>query len=288
MTNFFNKLITPIIVFLIVVITVIIIAFAVISFPAVYELFKYDFGSCEFNALIEGNRLKHLPYFAASVAALIALLTYLREKAKLREELDEKRSKIFLDLAKEGLESVYDMLKDQNNNRITWIRASRDMLHAINLANEIRNSHYLEAYHQFEEKIRHKLYIALTTFNQESGKRKSLPPQFFYGVSNWKEEKPLDEVAKETSDQIIVNSPSIDHNNEEPQPIPLSEKSVVAIFNFLKYPDDYDDPLVKVKIWDENWDFSRGEFQGAARFVSHITSHRAFNGKLYSVDKQNK
>jgi len=208
----FNNFITAIIFILIIVIAIIAFVLARISLPTVIDLFKHDICSVEFNLLLASDRLKFLPYFVVSVAAFIALLTYLREKAKLRNEIEEKRSKIFLELAKEGLEGAYNMLKDQNNNRITWVRASRDILHALNLAKEIKTSQYLEAYRLFEEKIRHKLYLALTMLDEKTGARQPLPPQFFYGVADWKGAKNLDEVAKETSAQIKVGSVSIDQN----------------------------------------------------------------------------
>jgi len=287
MDKVFNILISAIIYILTIAIALIAILLAIITFPPVFELFKYDLGSSEFYLLLASDKLKFLSSVVVSIAVFTALLTYLREKAKLQNEIKEKRSKIFLELAKEGLEGAYDMLKDQNNNRTTWLRASRDILHALNLAKEIKTPQYLEAYRLFEEKIRHKLYLALMVLDEKTGERQSLPPQFFYGVSDWKEEKSLDEVAKETSPQIKVGSVSIDHNFEESHSTPLSEKSVVAIYDFLEYPQDYDDPLKKVKVWDEGWEHSSGVCQGAKRFVSHVTSHHAFNGKLYAKDKDN-
>ena len=285
MKKVLNIFISVIIFILIIAIAIIAIVLATISLPTVFELFKYDFGSTEYNLLLASDSLNFLPYFVVTIAAFIALLTYLREKAKLKNEIEEKRSKIFLELAKEGLEGAYDMLKDQNNNRTTWVRASRDILHSLSLAKEIKTAQYLEAYRLFEEKIRHKLYLVLTTIDEKTGERQPLPPQFFYGVPDWKGNKTLDEVAKETSAQIKVGSMSIDRIFAEPHSSPLSENSVVAIYNFLEYPKDYDDPLKKVKVWDEGWEHSSGVFQGAKRFVSHITSYHAFNGKLYPINK---
>jgi hypothetical protein len=284
LSKVFEKLITCIIAVLIIVIAIIAFLFATISFPVVFELLKSEVGSPAFNLLLDNNSLKFLPYFVVSIAAFIALLTYLREKTKLRNEAEEKRSKIFLDLAKEGLEGANDMLKDLNNNRITWIRASRDILHSLNLSKEIKTPQYLEAYRLFEEKIRHKLFLALTVVNATTGEREPLPPQFFYGDREWREEKTLDDVAKETSSKIKVGHGSIDKNNEEPQVIPLSEKSVVVIYDFIEYPKDYDDPLGKVKAWKDGWENSHGVSQGAKRFVAHITRYRALNGKLFPIN----
>lgn len=250
--------------------------------PSVFELFKYDFGSAAFYFFLVSDKLKFLPSFVVSIAVLTALLTYLREKAKLEKENIEKRSKVFLELARDGLEGAYEMLKDQDNNRTTWVRASRDLLHALNLAKEIKTSQYLEAYRLFEEKIRHKLYLALSVLDEKTGERQSLPPQFFYGVTGWKDDKTLDDVAKETSSKVEAGSVSIDYICKEPHSTPLSANSVVAIFDFLEYPTDYDDPLKKVKVWDDGWELSFGVCQGAKRFVSHITTHHAFNGKLFS------
>lgn len=254
---------------------------AAISLPTVFQLLKHGIGSPEYYFLLDSNRLTFIPYFVVSIAVFTALLTYLREKNKLQNEKQGNQSKIFLQLAKEGLESAYDMLKDQNNNRIIWVRASRDILHSLNLAKEISTPQYVEAYRLFEEKIRHKLYLALTELDEKTGERQSLPPQFFYGVADWKDKKPLDDVAKEASSKIKVGSVSIDHIREEPNSTPLSVNSVVAIFNFMEYPTEYDDPLKKIIVWDEGWENSFGVSQGAKRFVSHFTSHTAFNGKLF-------
>lgn len=287
MDKVLNYLISAMLLILIIAIAAIAIVLAIISFPTVFELFKYDFGSSEFNHLLASDRLKFLPYFVVSVAVFIALLTYLREKAKLQNEIEEKRSKFFFEQAREGLEGAYDMLKDQNNNRTTWVRASRDILHALSLAKEIKTSQYVEAYRLFEDKIRHKLYLALTVLDEETGERQPLPPQFFYGVADWRDKKALDDVAKETSSRMTSGSLSIDHNVEVPHSTPLSENSVVAICDFLEYHEDYDDPLKKVKVWDGGWEHSMGVCQGAKRFVSHITSHHAINGKLYASSKDN-
>ena len=285
-------MVSVIIFILTVTIAIIAIVLAAISFPTVLGLFKVGLGSSEFYLLLDSDRLKFLPSFVISIAAFTALLTYQRgkateqrEKTKVQNEKEEKRSKVFLELAREGLEGAYEMLKDQNNNRTTWVRASRDILHALNIAKEITSSQYVEAYRLLEEKIRHKLYLVLTVQDDTTGERHALPPQFFYGVKNWEEENNLDDVAIETSSQCEVQSVSIDHIFKEPHSTPLSRHSVVAIYDFLKYPEDYDDPLKKVKVWDGDWTSSHGECQGSKRFVYHKTRYYAIGEKLYDSEK---
>jgi len=284
MTTLFDKLIFTLILLLTIIIAIIAFVLAYKSFPVVFELLK-QIGSDNFYVLLETKNLKSFQYFMLSVASLIALLTYLREKTKLKNEREENRSRIFLELAKDGLKGAYDMLSDQNNTRIIWVRAARDILHSENLAKEIKTPQYHEAYQLFKEKIRHKLYLALT-IEDENGHRQALPPQFFYGVSDLKKEISLDDAAKETSSKMVTGSMNINENMKEPSSTPLSKETVVAIFNFLEFPKDYDDPLKKVKVWSDGWEGSFGISQGAKRFVHHITHFHAINGELIPMKKE--
>ena len=107
--NKFIKLFVFILTFTIALIAVFL---AAISFPAVIELLKCDFGSLEFNSLLTSDKLKFLPSFVVSIAVFTALLTYLSEKTKLQNEKEENRSNFFFKQAKQGLEAAYDMIKD--------------------------------------------------------------------------------------------------------------------------------------------------------------------------------
>lgn len=276
-----NKFVKLIIFILTITIAIIAVLLAAISFPAVIELLKYDFGSLEFNCFLTSDKLKFLPSFVVSIAVFTALLTYLSEKTKLHNEKEENRSNFFLEQAKEGLEAAYDMLKDQNNNRIAWVQASRNILHALNLSKEIKSTQYQVAYQLFEEKIRHNLYLALTIADKKTGARQPLPPQFFYGVADWDSGKSLDDVAKETSTKFVVSDVNINNIPEDPHLTPLPIASIVAVYNFLEYPKDYADPLKNVIAWDNDWEDSEGVGQGAKRFVSHKSNCSAIDGKLH-------
>lgn len=205
------------------------------------------------------------------------------EKSRQEIEDTDKRSLFFFEQAKLGLEEVYDMLKDKNNDRVTWVRAARDLLRARSIGKAIAVKEYQEAYRLTEEKIRHKLYLALTIYDQKTHNRNPLPPQFFYGVQNWNVVRPLDEVAKEVSQQVQVYGISIDQTVPQSNILPLSAKSVIAIYDFLEYPADYDDPLKTVENWSDNWEDSRGASEGAKRFVYHVSHNTAIGGKLFPL-----
>jgi hypothetical protein len=166
-------------------------------------------------------------------------------------------------------------LKDRNNERVIWVRASRSLLQAQALAKRIELKEYQDAYQLYEQKARNDLYLALTLYDEKTKRRQPLPPQFFYGVKDWTVHRALDDVACEASNQ--PEAYRVDINSVPPQPHlqPLSESSVVAVFDFLDYPKDYDDPLQNVRLWNDDWTATHGEKAGAARYVAHRRSKRS-------------
>jgi hypothetical protein len=209
----------------------------------------------------------------------------MRERKRIGREREERRSRFFFEQASSGLEEVYNLLKDQNNDRITWLEAARELLHSINLSKQISAADFKEAYRLAEEKIRHKLYLALSIYDAETKEWKPLPPQFFYGLIDWQVERSLDDAAKLASPKIVVQNVSIDKVLRKSTNRSLAEVSVVTIYDFLEYPKEYKDPLKSVAVWKGNWDFGQniglGIDQGARRFVYHKLHHTAINGELY-------
>lgn len=161
------------------------------------------------------------------------------------------------------------------------VRAARDLLRARNLGKSITVKEYQEAYRLTEEKIRHKLYLALSIYDPTTHNRNPLPPQFFYGVQNWNISRPLDDVAKEVSQTTNVYGITIDQTTPQSNIVPLAAKSVIAIYDFLEYPADYDDPLKTVENWSDDWEDSHGANEGAKRFAYHVTHNTAIGGKLF-------
>ena len=222
-----------------------------------------------------------------SYATLIALLTYWKDKKKIGRELEERRSRFFFEQASSGLEEVYDLLKDQNNDRIIWLEAARELLHSINLSKQISAPEFKEAYRLAEEKIRHKLYLALSIYDGKTKERTALPPRFFCGQLDWPVERSLEDAVKLASPKIVSQAVSIDKVLRPPTTTLLAEVSIVAVFDFIiKYPKEYKDPLKSVTVWSDDWAFGGqniglGIDQGARRFVDYKLRHNAIDGKLY-------
>lgn len=259
---------------------------AIITLPGLLrELYSHVYGSSEFVNAVNSDELKYLSSFIVGSAALVALLTYMREKKRIGREHAERRSRFFFEQASAGLEEVYNLLKDQNNDRIIWLRAARDLLHSINLSKQIFRTEFKEAYRLAEEKIRHKLYLVLSICDGETKERNALPPQFFYGLKDWQVERSLDDAAKLASQKIVAHKVTIDKVLHTPTTLSLAEVSVVAIYDFLEYPKKYKDPVNSVAVWRGHWDFGQniglGIDQGARRFIYHKLQHNAIDGELY-------
>jgi len=231
--------------------------------------------------IIEQSKMITLPAIAISSGVLIASITYLRDKNSQASDRQRKSDEIYLNLAKDSFDEVYDLLKDKNNDRIIWVRAARLLLQTLALKNDIKTPDITKAYLLVEERLRTELYRALSVKAENHSNRQPLPPQFFYGIATWETEESLDEAAKIGSNKVEAHRVVIDKNLPEPELRPLSQKSVIAIYNFLKFPEDYDDPLPNVEDWEDDWQDSNGIEQGAKRFVAHKKNCYVVDGTLH-------
>lgn len=234
----------------------------------------------------DSQRFVLLPGIAISAGVLIAALTFLREKARADLESSRHTSEVLLKNASEGFRTVVELLSDQNNSRITWLRAARTLLQARKMGEKINSEEYRIAYKLQEERTRNELYMVLTLSDEQTMARQPLPPQFFYGIDDWRSCATLDEAALQASDSATAYRVTIDSVPPRPGLRPIATKSVVAIFEFIEYPKDYDDPLDVVVDWDTNWDRSLGIDQGARRYVAHAKQKIAVGGKLHDLSSE--
>lgn len=140
-----DRILSCIIFLLIFAILIVVVISSVATIPGIINLCSQKYGSEEFLNSLNNDALMYLSPFVISSGVLVALLTYQREKKIQKREVDDKRSRFFFEQSKTGLEEVYDLLKDQNNDRITWIRAARDLLYSLNLSQQIKTPEYKEA-----------------------------------------------------------------------------------------------------------------------------------------------
>ncbi len=129
--------------------------------------------------------------------------------------------------------------------------------------------------------------VALLTFIRENlkqegetGERSPLPPQFFYGVSDWKLRKPLDDVAIQAYPEGEVYEKTIDQLTPGAGLKPIAPNYIVAIYDFMDYSEDYNDPLDAVTVWSNDWLDSYGHSEGTQKYVAHRNKYRVEGSKL--------
>ena len=164
-----------------------------------------------FNPPGTSNQAAFLPVIAISSGVLIAILGFTRERSDRRQNAIRSQSQIFFERAALALESVVGLLKDQNNDRVTWLRAARTLRRVVKLRDQILDPDYLAAYDLEADKARADLYVALSQIDSD-GNRTALDPRFFYGIPNWADYETLDEVAMASSRWVKGGQVTIDRN----------------------------------------------------------------------------
>lgn len=213
---------------------------------------------------------------------LIAVLAFLRDRQKIAIDRREARSKILYEQAKSGLEACLELLNDQNNDRIIWVRAARVLASAQHLAKSIDSPEFIEAYRLAEDSVRARLYDALTVKGVE-GRRDALPAAFFFGHPDWRTcSLPLDDLAKQTSAQTRIYSYTGQNVIPDNRTMNLSGRSVQVVMSFLHFPQNYADPLDSAECSDpESWADTWGPTQGARQYLLHQQKFIAIGGKLF-------
>lgn len=171
--------------------------------------------------------------FAILISAGIASASVMKNISVTRENEQRKHekedSKFHLDKCSEGLKTFFELLKDGNNTREIWLEASRTLLRVLNLSEKITEQHHKNFFELEKSKYRHQLY---TVFDKIFDRRPTNAHIFFTGKHNWEDtEYTLDDIL----DKMF-------HRGE------IDSESVIAIFSFLDYPEDYPDPLDDQKV----------------------------------------
>lgn len=196
----------------------------------VFIYFAYKFLIC--------NDISFAAPFGILLSALLASTAVLKTIFKNQEVAQKKekydKSEFYMHKSIDGLNQVYELLKNLNNSRIIWIQAARILDKTLELSSFITEENHKKVYELQKFIIRNNLYRIFNTTSDDFG----LPLEFFAGLDNWKNKK---------SSEAIEEIDSITVQNQ------LSPESVIAIFQFLKFPKDYVDPLrEKYKIPDNN------------------------------------
>jgi hypothetical protein len=184
-------------------------------------------------------------FILVGLAALLASATVMKNienTNKIEKEKKEKENSAFyLEKSISELNNVYDLLKDKNNDRVTWILAARVLKMALELSENITQESHKKFYKLNELQLKHKL---LDLFSNAEYRNLS----FYVGCQN-----PL---------EGDVNSAIIQFVRYKNQAKHLNEKSIYTIFSFIEYPDDFNDPLEDIKIPDNDEEMNKWKRRG--------------------------
>lgn len=194
------------------------------------------------------------------IAALIASASVMKNIAETKANEAEKHrkesSKFHLDQCSEGLKTFYELINDGNNSRVIWIEASRTILTVLNLSEKITEPHHKDFFELEKSKYRHKLYAL---YEKIFDGYEDQGYMFFTGEKDWA-------FTHDTIDDLVNNPYGIDY---------LDPDTVIAVFSFLDYPEDYNDPLdnqVDFLSFNKRWPAAPQKY--AARYIKYFQKQR--------------
>jgi hypothetical protein len=239
--------------------------------------------------ILNDKQVSILPAIAISTGVLIASLAYIRDKNKHELDARLKTDELQLQITKDGFDELYELISNLENSRVLWIRAARVLLNTLELGELITTPQLKKAFQAHREYLRVNLYQTLHIEPEDPTKsdKESLPPQFFYGIENWRDRSiSLDDAALASRSKAKAHRVIIDRVVPEPKNTELDQRSVVAIYDFICSNDEsYVDPLSKINKWKGDALDSFGIQQGPARYIEHSSKYMVSDGKLHELKK---
>ncbi len=209
-----------------------------------------------FNILFVEEQNFTLVGFAALLASASLLKSIANTKKIDDNKSESEESEFFLNKSIEELNNVYELLKDKNNDRITWILAARVLNMSLELSNKIKKDSHKEYYHLQEFQLKNKL---LDLFESEEYSKL----EFYAGVDN-----PLN------SNKALAIDYISDYLLDSRKIKCLDEASLITIFSFVEFSEDFNDPIDDNKVPDTLEEFNRWIKKGSIRTIkSHLKTY---------------
>ncbi|QLE45752.1 hypothetical protein FD723_36490 (plasmid) [Nostoc sp. C052] len=193
---------------------------------------------------------------------------FLNEAAKLADK-EKQVSKFFLEQSLSGFNHTVELLRDRNNNRLKWISAARILQQSLYLSKKITEEEHKSILQIETDRYRHQLWEILNPND------KDITAAFFYGASDANLD--IHEAAKQSSIPVPGEPQSrfsSVHN--------LSEQSLFVIWNFMKFPENYADPLSQ-KFSKEQTEELRFHHRPLYEYLEHKRTYHFINGKLHNL-----
>jgi len=207
---------------------------------------------------------------AATFAALFGV--FLNEASKAADK-QVQRSKFLLEQSLSGFNHAVGILGDGNNDRRTWISAARILQQSLELSKRITENEHKSILQIEMDRYRHQLWEILNPDDER------ITPAFFYGVSD--SNLDIHEAAKKSS------LPTLGEPRGRLSSIhTLSEQSLLVIWNFMEFPEDYAEPLHDT-FSREQIERLRLRHRPLYEYLEHKQTYHPVAGKLHKLsDKE--
>jgi len=218
-----------------------------------------------------------------AVSFVLAAFVFYRNSNWRKEDSDIKKSEFLFEEALNGYSRATDLLSDQNNDRVKWIMAARALGEADRLSFGIVYEPHKLALDIRKIAFRNTLYENLTIEDTETGGRAALPIQFFLGAKDYSITP--EDAARRSTPRVTSYAIAPYGNHPSPEIKFLAPASVHAVFDFIKFPEGYEDPLDKLR---ERTPGSVGDAyflgEGAMNFLRFLEEHFVSMGMCYRRD----
>lgn len=239
-----------------------IVLLAVVAIAVIYSSFL----SFWMPTLGDGDALQRAGQFGDSFGALSSIFSALafvgviatiqiqqkqiqNQELERKEEVAERRSLFNLNATARAYEQAYSLLSDGNNDRATWIRASRILMHSRTLASGITVEE-----HQIDLEVRRLEYRPLFSEVLESK-----TGSFFYGSEN-------------ATDINVAAQASTARTNDagllQNVLTSIPEEAIYAIWKASQWPSNYDDPINE-KFTENDEDQLLFNHRGLRDYIEH-------------------
>lgn len=214
----------------------------------------------------------HYDYIARFFSVLLGAYAAFRFNAFQESKKSEnEKSKFYLELCTENYDTFYTTLDGLNNSRVDWIYAARLLMETKTLEREISAKEHQTVLGIQKMKVRHALLNQFQVIDEENNTESPLPVSFFYGIPNWRDY--IDSPDEAAYEAMSSERPATFSEYEVPkiERLPmLQEQSVYAVFEFLSYPEDFEDHLNSLN-YNGEWPHRVKNFQGegAYQYVKH-------------------
>ncbi|MCG8085588.1 MAG: hypothetical protein JAZ13_07715 [Candidatus Thiodiazotropha taylori] len=245
-----------------------------------------------------------LPSIVIGCGVVIAIFTYTSAEERRAEDRKRHQSQVIFNEAKHGLSQVIELLKDSNNDYVTWSQVASIIRDYDYLKRKVLTNEFKHTLDIFEKHTISTLQKVLTAPVHNSSIRKSLPPTFFYGLHDWKtfssNNSPfafLEDSKDYTKDLHLAATIATGHSStafhgeytvlSDLPNTDISPSVVLIIYSFIAgidFSNKSNEELFAE--WNSNRVIRMPLYQGAILYIKHRSNYKAIDGGLY--DRSNK